>query len=85
MRNRATTSYEYNAICDICGFKMKASQLLRRWDGFMVCKQDYETRHPSDFYTARNDTHVLPWTRPDTTDSNGDFFVYSVTIQIPTP
>ena len=66
-RNRATRSYEYNAICDVCGFKFKASKLLKRWDGYMVCEKDYELRHPLDFYTTRNDTHLLPWTRPDPT------------------
>lgn len=65
MRNRATRSYEYNAICDVCGFKKKASQLRKRWDGFMVCEADFELRQPLDFYTTRNDTHLLPWTRPD--------------------
>lgn len=65
MRTRATHSYEYNVICDICRRKMKASQLRRRWDGYMVCKDDWETRHSLDFYRARNDTHVLPFTRPD--------------------
>lgn len=62
---KATRSYEYNAICDVCGFKFKASMLKKRWDGYMVCKHDYETRHSLDFYTTRNDAHLLPWTRPD--------------------
>ncbi len=31
----------------------------------MCCPEDWETRHPLDFYTTRNDTHLLPWTRPD--------------------
>jgi hypothetical protein len=65
MRNRATRSYEYNALCDVCGFKKKASELRKRWDGFMVCKEDFEHRHPMDFYTTRNDAHLLPWTRPN--------------------
>jgi hypothetical protein len=68
MRNRATRSYEYNALCDVCGFKFKASKLKKRWDGFMVCDKDYELRHPLDFYTTRNDVHLLPWTR---TNSDG--------------
>lgn len=62
---KATGSYGHNAICDVCGFKFKASMLRKRWDGFMVCKHDYELRHPMDFYTTRNDAHLLPWTRPD--------------------
>ena len=31
----------------------------------MVCKFDWEPRHPSDFYRGRTDAHKLPWTRPD--------------------
>ena len=64
-RMRVTRSFGYNAICDVCGFKFKASQLSKRWDGMMVCKHDYEVRHSLDFYTTRNDAHLLPWTRPD--------------------
>lgn len=60
-----TPSYDHNAICDVCGFKLKASELRRRWDGRMVCKHDYETRHIADFYQTRNDAHLLPFTRPD--------------------
>lgn len=64
-RNRATHSYEYNAICDICGFKFKASKLQKRWDGYMVCEKDNELRHPLDFFTNRNDVHSLPFRRPN--------------------
>lgn len=67
MVTRVSGSYDYNVICDGCGRKMKASMLRKRWDGFMVCAQDWEPRHPSDFYRARNDAHKLPFTR---TDSN---------------
>lgn len=31
----------------------------------MVCKDDWEPRHPMDFYRSRNDTHALPFTRSD--------------------
>lgn len=62
---KVTGNYNYNVICDVCGFKFKASMLRKRWDGLMVCKHDFEMRHPMDFYTTRNDAHLLPWTRPD--------------------
>ena len=65
MVNSVTRSYEYSALCDVCKFKFKASQLRLRWDGLMVCKEDWEPRHPADFFRGRNDSHVLPWTRPD--------------------
>ena len=62
---RVTESYNYNAICDVCGFQYKASEMRKRWDGLIVCAADYETRHPLDFYRVRNDHHKLPWTRPE--------------------
>jgi len=60
---RVTPSFDYNAICDSCGLQYKASQLKKRWDGLMVCKDDWEQRHISDFYYTRNDTHILPYIR----------------------
>ena len=64
-RNRATHSYEWNVLCDVCGFKKKASEVKKRWDGYMVCAEDWEIRHPMDFFTNKNDVHVLPFIRSD--------------------
>lgn len=69
MKNTWFTSGEYNAICDVCGFKYKASELTRRWDGLMVCKEDYEPRHPQDFIRPIPDQQKLEWTRPEATDT----------------
>ena len=65
MRNRVGGPGSYNAICDVCGFKYKASDLLKRWDGLMVCKWDWEPRHPQEFIKNINDQPKLPFTRPD--------------------
>ena len=65
MRNRVTGPGGYNVICDVCGLKYKASDLLKRWDGAMVCKWDWEPRHPQEFIRAKNDTTKLPFIRPD--------------------
>lgn len=62
---RVTESYNYNAICDVCGFQYKASEMRKRWDNLIVCDKDYETRHPMDFYRVKDDTHKLPWVRPE--------------------
>jgi hypothetical protein len=56
------------AICDICGFEYKREELRERWDKFMVCAEDFETRHPQDFVRAVPDQLPLPWTRPEPTD-----------------
>ena len=58
----------FNAICDVCGFKFKASELRRRWDGFMVCEHDYEQRHPQDLIRLKPERQAVPWARPVTTD-----------------
>lgn len=61
---------DWNAVCDVCEFKFKASDLRKRWDGYMVCKEDYETQHPSDFLRGFPDDQTVPFTRqdPDVTD-----------------
>lgn len=60
----------WNAYCDVCAKKYKANQLRLRWDGFMVCKKDWEPRQPQDFLRGIPETsNNLPWTRP--VDFNG--------------
>ena len=54
----------WNALCDRCGRKFKASDLQRTWEGLMVCKDDYETRHPSDFLRVQREQIAVPWSRP---------------------
>ena len=52
-------SYSYWAYYDISGGKFKNDKLRKNWKNQLVCAEDYETRHPLDFYRPRNDTHVL--------------------------
>lgn len=54
----------WNAICDICGLKFKASELQKDWRGLMVDKGCFEQRHPQDFLRVRSDDPSVPWTRP---------------------
>jgi hypothetical protein len=62
-------SGDWNAICDVCGTKTKASKLKKRWDGFWVCTNDFESRQPLDFLRVRPDKGSVPWSRPEATDS----------------
>jgi hypothetical protein len=55
---------DFNAICDVCGFKFKGSMLRKRWDGLMVCKTDWEPRHPQDLIKLPQERPAPPWTRP---------------------
>ena len=55
---------DWNATCDVCGKKFKASMLRKRWDNLMVCQLDWEPRQPQDFVRGVPDDQVPPWTRP---------------------
>lgn len=48
-----------NSICDVCGFKFKHSKLRKRWDGAMVCSQDFELRHPQDNIKIRGERNNI--------------------------
>ena len=61
---------DYNAICDSCGRKYKASTMKKRWDGLFVCEHDYEMRHPQLSLRVRGDKMVVPIPRPDDYDPN---------------
>ena len=56
---------DWNAICDRCGFKFKASELKEEWTGLRVCTHDFELRHPQDFLRARVDKISVPWVRKE--------------------
>lgn len=55
---------DFNAACDMCGKKFKASMLRKNWMGLMVCERDYEPRQPQDFVRGVADIQTPPWTRP---------------------
>jgi len=61
-------SGDWNVLCDVCSFKVKASTTKKRWDGFVVCPSCFETRHPQDFIRARNDKISVPFSRPQPED-----------------
>jgi len=78
MRRTYYRAGDWNAICDVCGRKYKASKLQLRWDGLRVCKMDYEERHPQDFMHAIPDNQGVPWTRSEQADTvvySGPYFV----------
>ncbi|MBL4591192.1 MAG: hypothetical protein JKY96_04465 [Phycisphaerales bacterium] len=69
---------DWNALCDVCGFKMKASKLKKRWDGLYVCIDDYEKRHPSDLFRVPKEDTTVPWVRVD--DDAGTLSLYVIDI-----
>jgi hypothetical protein len=53
----------WNVICDVCGFRLKSTDVRKRWDGLMVCHVDYETDHPQKYLRVREDKQAVPFTR----------------------
>lgn len=49
------SSGKWNIICDVCGFKFKSDEVRRRWDGLIVCKNDFEHDHPQKFIRVKAD------------------------------
>lgn len=56
---------DHNAICYVCGFKRKASEMRLRWDGVYVCQEDFEIRQPQDFVKGAEEEMAPAWTQPE--------------------
>jgi len=54
--------------CQVCGMDTYASDIKKRWDGVLVCPEDYETRHPQDFVRARKDKIAATIVAPQPTE-----------------
>jgi hypothetical protein len=54
----------WNVLCDSCGRKFKADQVKQRWDGLMVCPEDWEHRHPQDLLRVQKEKISVPFSRP---------------------
>ena len=55
---------DWNARCDQCYLKCKASEMFLRWDNCRVCYRCIEIRNPQDFVKGIPDVQSPPWTRP---------------------
>jgi len=64
MKKNHFISGEWNVTCDVCSKKIKSHEARKRWDGFIVCQDDYEIRHPQDFVKAQTDKITVPFVRP---------------------
>lgn len=56
------------AICDVCGFKHRKSELRKRWDGLTVCEPDWEPRHPQESVRGRKDKIFVDNPKPRPAD-----------------
>src|SRR6478735_8128473 len=59
---------DWNAICQRCGFKHKASDMKLEWTGLRVCEECFELRHPQDLIQVREDYPATPWSSPEQAD-----------------
>lgn len=73
-------SGSWNFICEVCGRKFKATQMKKRWDGAIVCREDWEPRHPQDFVKGVKDNPSVPLSRPEPSDQFIPWF-YTSTFQ----
>lgn len=60
---------DWNAVCFECGRKFKASMMKKHWQGYWVCPEHWEPRHPQDFVRAIREVQAPPWTQPMPADS----------------
>lgn len=57
---------DWNAVCSMCGFKRKASSMVKNWQGFYRCPEHNEARQPQDFVRGEQDVQTVPWAQPPT-------------------
>ena len=67
-------SGDWYVSCDVCSKQIYASDSLRRWDGMIVCKEDFETRHPQELIKHRTDNQSVPFTRPEATEIFNEYY-----------
>lgn len=55
---------DWNVQCYQCGFKGKASTMVRNWQGYYVHPEHNEPRQPQDFVKGVPDNQLPPWVQP---------------------
>lgn len=54
----------WNAVCDQCGRRFKATRLYQEWDKLRVCETCLDPRHPQELKRPMVDPKPVPWSRP---------------------
>lgn len=60
--------HDWRAICDRCGAKRWASDLVLEWTGLRVCWEHVDRRSPQEFVRGVPDNMTVPWARPESPD-----------------
>ena len=55
---------DWNVQCYQCGFKDKASKMVRNWQGYYVHPEHNEPRQTQDFVRGVPDNQIAPWVQP---------------------
>lgn len=58
----------WNCVCQVCGVQFKSDQMLKRWDGLLVCKRDFEVRHIADFIRPTPERAGVPFIADEPVD-----------------
>ena len=66
MRPRGYDLGDWLAVCYQCGRTRLASELKKHWQGYYVCPEHWESRHPQDFVRGVADEQRPPWVQPPT-------------------
>jgi|TARA_R110001583_G_scaffold90073_2_gene231591 hypothetical protein len=65
-------------ICDITGFRYKRRDMKKTWDGLIVGPDQWDPKHPQlDPRPKGADPEAIKDPRPDTSDDNNAFVVYT--------
>lgn len=72
-KNRGRANFyrrgDNNLISDRSGFKIKASESRREWNGFVVHKDEWEARQPQDLLRGFPDKQAVAINRPGNPDT----------------
>ena len=63
-RPRGYHDGDWLAACHQCGRTHLASTMRRHWQGYWVCPEHWEERHPQDFVRGVQDIQTPPWVQP---------------------
>jgi hypothetical protein len=65
-------------ICDITGFRYKLIDMKKTWNGLLVGPDQFDPKHPQiEPRNVATDPQALQDPRPDTSDDNNFFTVYT--------
>lgn len=65
------SDWDSNTICDLTGFKVKFSEVARRWDGFFMIPEAWNEREAQDFPVTPQKQIVFKNVRSEQVEADG--------------